>query len=116
MLAGLCKHQLNRPRTIQTLTTSSSRRPPSLTSASCSRWASRPATKDSGTIASPTVTTGIKSLVDQVDQIKDSLRSAIRELSTIVDTVKANEREKRTTEKEIEAIRTKLRQIQNVTI
>jgi len=54
--------------------------------------------------------------VDQVDQIKDSLRSAIRELSTIVDTVKANEREKRTTEKEIEAIRTKLRQIQNVTI
>jgi len=76
-----------------------------------------PATKDSGTtITSPTVTTGIKSLVDQVDQIKDSLRSAIRDLSTIVDAVKANEREKRTTEKEIEAIRAKLRQIQNVTI
>jgi len=76
-----------------------------------------PATKDSGTtITSPTVTTGIKSLVDQVDQIKDSLRSAIRDLSTIVDAVKDNEREKRTTEKEIEAIRAKLRQIQNVTI
>ena len=58
----------------------------------------------------------VKSLVEQVDQIKDSLRNVIRDLSTIIDTVKAAEKEKRATDKEIEAVRTKLRQIQNVSI
>jgi hypothetical protein len=58
----------------------------------------------------------VKSLVEQVEAIKESLKAVIRDLSTIVDTVKAAEKEKRVTEKEIEAIRAKLRQIQNVTI
>jgi predicted nucleic acid-binding Zn-ribbon protein len=58
----------------------------------------------------------VKSLVEQVDQIKDNLRNVIRDLSTIIDTVKAAEKEKRATDKEIEAVRTKLRQIQNVSI
>jgi hypothetical protein len=58
----------------------------------------------------------VKSLVEQVDQIKDSLRNVIRDLTTVIDTVKAAEKEKRATDKEIEAVRTKLRQIQNVSI
>ena len=58
----------------------------------------------------------IKSLVDHVEQIKENLKSVIRDLSTVVDAVKTAEKEKRTTDKEIDAIRTKLRQIQKVTI
>ena len=58
----------------------------------------------------------IKSLVDHVEQIKENLKEAIRDLTAVIDMVKAAEREKRTSDKEIDAIRSKLRQIQNVTI
>lgn len=58
----------------------------------------------------------MKSLVDQVEGIKDGLKAVIRDLSTVADTVKQAEKEKKATEKEIEAVRTKLRQIQNVNI
>jgi hypothetical protein len=58
----------------------------------------------------------IKSLVEQVEAIKDNLKAAIRDLTTVVDTVKQAEKEKRMADKEIEAIRTKLRQIQSVSI
>jgi len=61
-------------------------------------------------------TSPVKPLVDQVETIKDGLKAVIRDLSTVVDTLKQAEKEKRGTEKEIEAVRTKLRQIQNVTI
>ena len=58
----------------------------------------------------------VKSLVDHVEQIKESLKGVIRDLTTVIDAVKVAEKEKRTSDKEIDAIRTKLRQIQNVTI
>jgi DNA polymerase III sliding clamp (beta) subunit (PCNA family) len=58
----------------------------------------------------------VKSSVEQLEAIKDSLKALVRDLSTVVDTVKAAEKEKRTTDKEIDAVRAKLRQIQNVTI
>ena len=58
----------------------------------------------------------IKSLVDHVEQIKENLKNVVRDLSTVIDAVKTAEKEKRTSDKEIDAIRTKLRQIQNVTI
>ena len=58
----------------------------------------------------------IKSLVDHVEQIKENLKNVVRDLSTVIDAVKSAEKEKRTSDKEIDAIRTKLRQIQNVTI
>ena len=58
----------------------------------------------------------MKSLVEQVDQIKDHLRNVIRDLTTVIDAVKAAEKEKKATDKEIEAVRAKLRQIQNVSI
>lgn len=58
----------------------------------------------------------VKSLVDHVEQIKDSLKTVIRDLTTVIDIVKTADKEKRSTEKEIEAIRAKLRQIQSVSI
>jgi DNA polymerase III sliding clamp (beta) subunit (PCNA family) len=59
---------------------------------------------------------GAKSLVDQVEQIKEGLKNVVRDLTAVIDSVKLAEKEKRSSEKEIDAIRTKLRQIQNVTI
>ena len=58
----------------------------------------------------------VKSLVDHVEQIKDNLKNVIRDLTILIDAVKAAEKEKRTSDKEIDAIRSKLRQIQSVSI
>ena len=58
----------------------------------------------------------VKSLVEHVEQIKDSLKGIVRELNTVIDTVKLAEKERKSSEKEIEAIRSKLRQIQSVAI
>ena len=58
----------------------------------------------------------VKSLVDHVEQIKENLKNVIRDLNNVIDTVKAGRQGRRAaTDKEIDAIRTKLRQIQNVT-
>jgi hypothetical protein len=58
----------------------------------------------------------VTSLVEHVEQIKESLKGVIRDLNNVIDTVKAAEKERKSSDKEIDAIRTKLRQIQNVTI
>ena len=58
----------------------------------------------------------IKSLVEHVEQIKENLKGVIRDLNNVIETVRLAEKEKRTNDKEIDAIRSKLRQIENVTI
>ena len=58
----------------------------------------------------------VKSLVEHVEQIKENLKNVIRDLTTVIDAVKASEKEMRTSDKEIDAIRSKLRQIQSVSI
>ena len=58
----------------------------------------------------------VKSLVEHVEQIKETLKNVIRELNTVIDTVKRAEKERKSSDKEIEAIRSKLRQIQSVAI
>ncbi len=58
----------------------------------------------------------VKSLVEHVEQIKENLKNVIRDLNGLIDTVKLADKERRSSEKEIETIRTKLRQIQSVAI
>jgi len=58
----------------------------------------------------------VKSVVEHIDKIKDTLKDVIRNLGEVTDALKQAEKEKRTTDREVEAIRAKLRQIQNVTI
>ena len=58
----------------------------------------------------------VKSLVEHVEQIKENLKEVIRDLNGVIDTVKLAEKERKSSEKEIEAVRTKLRQIQSVAI
>jgi hypothetical protein len=58
----------------------------------------------------------VKSLVEHVEQIKENLKNVIRDLNNVIDTVKLAEKERKSSEKEIETVRTKLRQIQSVAI
>jgi DNA polymerase III sliding clamp (beta) subunit (PCNA family) len=58
----------------------------------------------------------VKSIADHVDLIKESLKGVIRELNAVVDSLKQAEKEKRASDREVESIMNKLRQIQNVTI
>ena len=56
----------------------------------------------------------VKSLVDHVEQIKENLKGVIRDLNSVLDTVKLADKERKSSEKEIEAVRSKFRQIQSV--
>ena len=56
------------------------------------------------------------SLIDQVEQIKDKLKNVIRDLTGVIDAVKLTEKEQRASEKEVEAARTTLKKLQQVTI
>jgi DNA polymerase III sliding clamp (beta) subunit (PCNA family) len=58
----------------------------------------------------------VKALVEHVEQIKENLKGVIRDLSGLIDVVKAADKERKVNEKEIEAVRSKLRQIQSVAI
>ena len=55
------------------------------------------------------------SLIDQVEKIKDSLKNVVRDLSGLVDSVKQAEKDKRASEKEVEAARATLKKLQKVT-
>jgi len=59
---------------------------------------------------------GFKVLVDHIDQIKTDLRDVIGELNETQALLKTADKEQRATAKEVEAIRAKLREIQNVEI
>jgi hypothetical protein len=56
------------------------------------------------------------SIIGQVENIKDSLKNVVRDLNNLVDAVKAREKDQRATEKEVEAARTTLKKLQQVTI
>ena len=54
--------------------------------------------------------------ISHVDQIKESVKTVLSDLSNVAGKLKAAEKEKRVSEKEVEAIRKQLRRIQTVTI
>ena len=58
----------------------------------------------------------LKQLIQQIENIKTTLKGVVGELHTALDVVKKAEKEKRLAEKEIEAIREKVREIQSVSI
>ena len=60
--------------------------------------------------------TPLKQLIQQIDDIKTALKNVVTDLNTALDVVKKAEKEKRLADKEIEAIREKVREIQSVSI
>ena len=63
--------------------------------------------------AEPSPTT---SLIDQVEQVKETLKNVIRDLTAVIDAVKLAEKEKRASEKEVESVRATLKKLQQVTL
>jgi DNA polymerase III sliding clamp (beta) subunit (PCNA family) len=59
---------------------------------------------------------GFKAVLQHIDQIKTDLRAVISELNSTMVLLKTAEKEQRASAKEIETVRTKLREIQNVEI
>jgi DNA polymerase III sliding clamp (beta) subunit (PCNA family) len=58
--------------------------------------------------------TAMKAVLDQVEKIKANLREVISDLNTTLDLLKAAEKEKRATLKEVESVRATLRSLQKV--
>jgi DNA polymerase III sliding clamp (beta) subunit (PCNA family) len=56
------------------------------------------------------------SLIGQIETIRDTLKNVIRDLNTLVDSVKLAEKEKRASEKEVQSVRTTLKKLQQVTL
>ena len=58
----------------------------------------------------------LKTVIDQVEQIRESLKTMLQGFTNVTSALKQAEKEKRTTEKEIETVRASVRRIQSVTI
>ena len=73
-------------------------------------------TKTTTTAENPAPESTVKAVIEQIEQIKETLKGVITEFSDVLTTLKQAEKEKKATEKEIESIRATLRTIQNVKI
>ena len=58
----------------------------------------------------------VRSVIDQIDGIKETLKAAVRQFGDVVDALRQVEKEKKANDKEVEGVREKLRAIQNVTL
>ena len=63
-----------------------------------------------------TETSPVKAVIQHVENIKETLKGVLREFAEVMDGLKVIEKEKRATDKEIESVREKLREIQSVRI
>ena len=57
-----------------------------------------------------------KQLVQQVENIKTALKTVVNDLNGALDMLRKAEKEKKHNDREVEAVREKLREIQSVTI
>ena len=60
--------------------------------------------------------TALKAAIEHIEALKGRLRDVVTELTQAVDLIKAAEREKKASEKEVESVRTTLRSLQKVQI
>lgn len=74
------------------------------------RLAALPVAKPEPPASKPT----IRAAIDHIDGIRDTLRSAIRQFDEVVEALRVVEKERKTTDKEVEAVREKLRALQGV--
>ena len=69
-----------------------------------------------GSTTKPAEATTTPSLTDQIEAIKESVKNVGRDLNNLIDAVKAQEKQQRATEREVESARTTLKKLQQVTI
>ena len=58
----------------------------------------------------------MKTAMQQIDKIKDGLKAVLHDINELLSSLKTAEREQKASDKEIESVREKLREIQSVTI
>jgi len=61
-------------------------------------------------------TSPVRQVIQQVEHIKESLKGVLREFGEVMDHLRQIEKDKRASDKEVEAVREKLREIQSVRI
>jgi DNA polymerase III sliding clamp (beta) subunit (PCNA family) len=64
----------------------------------------------------PTETSPVKAVIQHIEQIKETLKGVLKEFAEVMDGLKQLEKEKRASDKEMESVREKLREIQAVRI
>ena len=64
------------------------------------------------TVTKPTVRT----VIEQIDTIRDALKGVTRQFGDVVDALRSLEKEKRVSDREVEQVREKLRDLQSVTL
>ena len=73
-------------------------------------------TQTSPTEATPTETSPVKAVIQHIENIKDTLKGVLKEFAEVLDCLKQLEKEKKASDKEMESVREKLREIQSVRI
>ncbi len=63
-----------------------------------------------------TETSAVKAVIQHVENIKETLKGVLKEFGEVMDGLKQLEKEKRASDKEMESVREKLREIQAVRI
>jgi DNA polymerase III sliding clamp (beta) subunit (PCNA family) len=79
------------------------------------RLAALPQTSPTPPPAPPAKPT-IRSVIEQIDGIRDSLRSTIRQFGDVVDALRVVEKDRKTSDKEVELVRERLRALQSVSL
>ena len=76
----------------------------------------KPETTPTPTATPPTEVSPVKAVIQHIENIKESLKGVLREFADVLDGLKQMEKEKKASDKEMESVREKLREIQNVRI
>ena len=58
----------------------------------------------------------VRTVIEQIDTIRDALKGVTRQFSDVVEALRALEKEKRVSDREVEQVREKLRDLQSVTL
>ena len=73
-------------------------------------------TETTPTETTPTETSPVKAVIQHIENIKDTLKGVLKEFAEVLDCLKQLEKEKKATDREMESVREKLREIQAVRI
>lgn len=73
-------------------------------------------TQTNPTETTPTETSPVKAVIQHIENIKDTLKGVLKDFAEVLDCLKQLEKEKKASDKEMESVREKLREIQSVRI
>ena len=58
----------------------------------------------------------VRTVIEQIDTIRDALKGVTRQFGDVVEALRSLEKEKRVSDREVEQVREKLRDLQSVTL